>query len=1025
MRQDIVRLFCKIDNRRVNISFSNAFYVFECSLNLISFDQLNDLCSMTYKFEMFIVEDQDIIAKKRVNNVFFFELSKHVSYSFVITFIVDIFEQISQIVDLDFIVFESIDSRFSMNRTILNIWHVRLEHLREQNVRRLTKMSKRMKFIKSIIDRDFCELCIIVKQKIESHNSLVIFDKHSLNLVWSDLVELSIFNDKTRYFVTFLCDFIKRSVIYVLRVKSDTFEAFRHFQLHNEHEDNRVRRLRTNWRKEYSSNEFDDYRFEHDIEWKSIVSKIFEQNEVVERLRQIIMSMINIMLKKVDLNDKWWIELIKTVSYLRNRFSMIDKSITVYEVDTRRKFFLAYLRRIETIDYVMKRKSITKWKKLALRSFSIVLVRYEKNHIYRMLRFNEIIYRVSSIIWTKKKHSHNVEISIETSSKRSVLESVNSSMKRQALESNSITILISTQTSQAETSSLSFSSSITEINTSFSDFVSMISLVLNSLKRHFELRYRLNSSDSLSLLIMRCMQNVTNSQQILELRSYKKIMNDLSRDEWLKVMKNENKSLLTNEIWTLTHLFRNRRVLRDKWVYKIKREKHDEILRHKTRWVIRDFERIERLDYTKTFVSMIKSMSYKTMYVIIAVNDWKIEQMNVKTTFLYDKIHEDVFVVQLTKFEQEINKICKLNKTLYDFKQFSRVWFETLIKFLFSLDYVSLNVEFNVFMKDDIMIVIYVNYLIFTEFNSTIIFWLKNALNERFEMSDLNSCIYYLDMMIFRVRRLKLLSLNQSVYVEQMLRDHEMWDCKSLVILMNVSCCLIKISDEYTADKDLRINYQSIVRSLMYIMLETRLDITYFISVISRYASNLTQIHWQAVKRIFRYLRKIYQMKLMFREALKSLESYTNSNWAEDQDIRRSISEYAFNVDNEIISWFSKRQSIVTLFICEIEYTKQTLVAKETIWLRNLMTQLTCDVEYSQTIIIYENNQDVIALIKNSQFHAQTKHIDIQIHFFKEKVIEDFIDLTYVLIDQMIADDLTESLVRDKFAQFRVALKIE
>jgi hypothetical protein len=46
---------------------------------------------MTYKFEMFIVEDQDIIAKKHVNNVFFFELWKHVSYNFVITFIVDNF----------------------------------------------------------------------------------------------------------------------------------------------------------------------------------------------------------------------------------------------------------------------------------------------------------------------------------------------------------------------------------------------------------------------------------------------------------------------------------------------------------------------------------------------------------------------------------------------------------------------------------------------------------------------------------------------------------------------------------------------------------------------------------------------------------------------------------------------------------------------------------------------------------------------------------------------------------------------
>ncbi len=413
------------------------------------------------------------------------------------------------------------------------------------------------------------------------------------------------------------------------------------------------------------------------------------------------------------------------------------------------------------------------------------------------------------------------------------------------------------------------------------------------------------------------------------------------------------------------------------------------------------------------------------MYVIIVVNDWKIEQMNVKTAFLYDKIHENVFVVQFTRFEQEINKICKLNKILYDLKQFSRVWFETLIKFLFSLDYVSLNVEFNVFMKNDIMIVIYVNDLIFTEFDRAIIFWLKNALNERFEMSDLDLCIYYLDMMIFRNRNLRQLILNQSVYVEQMLRNHEMWNCKSLITLMNVSCRLINVFDEYIADKNLRISYQSVVRSLMYIMLKIESNITYFISMINRYVFNLTQTHWQAVKRIFRYLRETHQMKLMFREALKLLESYTNSNWAEDQDIRRSIFEYTFNVDSDVISWFSKRQFIVTLSICEIEYTRQILVAKEAIWLRNLMTQLTCDVEYSQTIMIYEDNQSVIVLIKNSQFHARIKHIDIQIHFIREKVIKEFINLAYVSIDQMIADDLTKSLVRDKFVQFRTALKIE
>jgi hypothetical protein len=128
-------------------------------------------------------------------------------------------------------------------------------------------------------------------------------------------------------------------------------------------------------------------------------------------------------------------------------------------------------------------------------------------------------------------------------------------------------------------------------------------------------------------------------------------MNDSNRKEWTKIMKNENIFLLINEIWTLINFFKDRRVLRDKWVYKIKKEEHDEILRYKTRWVIREFEQVERLNYTKTFVSMIKSMNYKIMYVIIVVNDWEIEQMNVKIIFLFDKIHENVFVVQFTKFE--------------------------------------------------------------------------------------------------------------------------------------------------------------------------------------------------------------------------------------------------------------------------------------------------------------------------------------------------------------------------------------
>ncbi len=1032
MGQGTVRLSCKVGNRRVDISFSDAFYVPECPLNLISFGQLDGIrCPMSYKPGLFTVGDQGIIAKKRANNVFFFELWEHVSYNSITTPIADnpaATPAESPAESPTKLPAKSpAESSPAVNKETLSIWHARLGHLGEQNVRRLAKMSDGMDLTKPVADKNPCEPCTVAKQKAEPHNSPVVPGKHPLDLVWSDLVQPPVPNDKAKYFVTFLCDFTKRSVVYVLRAKSGTFDAFRHFQQHNEHGDNRVRRLRTDWGGEYSSDEFDKHRFEHGIEWEPTVPGTPEQNGAAERLGQTLMSMTSTMLKDAGLDDKWWTELVKTANYLRNRSPVANRPITPFEADTGRKPSLAHLRRIGTTGYAMERKPATGWKKLAPRSFPAVLVGYEGDHIYRMLRPNGTIYRASSVIWTKEKREEPSLLIPETSAKRPATDSVIPPAKRQALEPNPITILMPPpQPSQSATAvPPSPILSTGGVNTPSTESTPSTPPALSALDRHPELRYRLGSPDPLGLLVMGCMKNATDPQQTLEPRSYKEAMDDPSREEWVKAMEDENNSLLTNETWTLVNPPRDRRVLRGKWVYKIKRGGHGEILRHKARWVVRGFEQVEGLDYTETFASVVKPMSYKAMYAIAAANDWEIEQMDVKTAFLYGKILEDVYVVQPTGFEQGINQVCKLNKALYGLKQSPRVWFETLAKFLSSLGYVPLDAESNVFMKDGTMVAIYVDDLILTGPNPAAISWLKNALNGRFEMSDLGPCTYYLGMMISRNRSLRQLTLDQSTYVEQVLRDHGMWDCKPLATPMDASCRLVKAPDEYTADKSLRISYQSAVGSLMYIMLGTRPDIAYSISVVSRYASNPTQTHWQAVKRIFRYLRGTHQMKLVFRGALKPLEGYTDSDWAGDQDTRRSTSGYAFNVGSGVISWSSKRQPTVALSTCEAEYTGQTLAAKEAIWLRNLMAQLTCDAEYPQAVVIYGDNQGAIALAKNPQFHARTKHIDIQTHFIREKVAEGSIDLAYVPTDQMIADGLTKPLARDKFVQFRAALGIE
>jgi hypothetical protein len=82
---------------------------------------------MSYKSNLFTIENQDIITKKRVNNVFFFELWKHVSYNFIITFIVD--NLVESFAESS--VESLIESSFVINKEILNIWHARLKRLRK------------------------------------------------------------------------------------------------------------------------------------------------------------------------------------------------------------------------------------------------------------------------------------------------------------------------------------------------------------------------------------------------------------------------------------------------------------------------------------------------------------------------------------------------------------------------------------------------------------------------------------------------------------------------------------------------------------------------------------------------------------------------------------------------------------------------------------------------------------------------------------------------------------------------------
>jgi hypothetical protein len=133
------------------------------------------------------------------------------------------------------------------------------------------------------------------------------------------------------------------------------------------------------------------------------------------------------------------------------------------------------------------------------------------------------------------------------------------------------------------------------------------------------------------------------------------------------------------------------------------------------------------------------------------------------------------------------------------------------------------------------------------------------------------------------------------------------------------------------------------------------------------------------------------------------IQSCVDYDWAEDVDRRRSTNGYVFQVFGGVMSWMSKQQGLVALSTREAKYMAATCAYKEAIWLMKLCS----DVGISQRAITVQcdSNSD-ICLEKNPNFHAQTKHIEIQYHFVQDMVEDGKVILEKVDNLQNVVDAL-------------------
>ena len=157
------------------------------------------------------------------------------------------------------------------------------------------------------------------------------------------------------------------------------------------------------------------------------------------------------------------------------------------------------------------------------------------------------------------------------------------------------------------------------------------------------------------------------------------------------------------------------------------------------------------------------------------------------------------------------------------------------------------------------------------------------------------------------------------------------------------------------------------------------MDITYVVNTLLHYLENPGLAHWTAVKHMFGYLAGTADWELTYGRETKDLEGYADANGSMHED-QKAISSYAFLIDGGAVSWSTKKQHIISLSTTEAEYVAATHAAKEALWLRTFIDQVFGG-NIEKPMMLYCDNQSAIALMKDHQYHARTKHIDVCFHF--------------------------------------------
>ncbi|KAI5318095.1 hypothetical protein L3X38_037803 [Prunus dulcis] len=483
----------------------------------------------------------------------------------------------------------------------------------------------------------------------------------------------------------------------------------------------------------------------------------------------------------------------------------------------------------------------------------------------------------------------------------------------------------------------------------------------------------------------------------------------LGHPAWKQAMTEEIQALDQQGTWTLVPSPPHTNIVGCKWIFKIKKNADGTISRYKARLVAQGFSQEYGLDSEETFSPVVRHTTVRLILGLAVNFQWELRQLDVKNAFLHGELQEEVFMKQPQGFvdSQYPNHVCKLQKSLYGLKQAPRAWNAKFTSYLPTLDFSVSHSDPSLFVKKTevavVILLLYVDDIIITGSDPSLVTSVIQALSEVFELKDLGKLKYFLGLEVQYHSGGKIF-VNQAKYARDLIKKASMDTCKPCSTPSKPHHQVLK--DEGTPLPNPTL-FRSIVGALQYLTF-TRPDIAFAVNTVCQFMHSPTDVHLSLVKRIIRYLQGTLQFGVTFSLGSMVLSGYCDADWAGDPNTCRSTTGYVVFLGSNPISWSSKKQASVSRSSTEAEYRALAHCAADISWIR----QVLCDLHMivPEAPLLHSDNLSALALSANPIFHSRIKHLDVDFHFIRERVQSKDLIVQYVPTDEQVADILTKGL---------------